>query len=145
MRVLTLSLVISCAACTASTTPTGEGDAAPFLYQSEEHLTVQLRVVDQASAPIAGAIVQLRSLDDDVTPGVLFKGITDADGIVRGEIALRSDQTKVVVTTNLKGFVGPYDDESLRAIHRTFAPSSWLTLDRRSLAQHEISLKRSTP
>jgi hypothetical protein len=122
---LLLALAASLAACHGK--PEADPSTAPFLFQMSDEQRVDI-VVASDGAPLAGALIVVRESDPaepEGVGGVLWQGLTGADGHARGKLVRTATLANVVVTVVSAGRSGPYTEPSLQTTYGPFAPASW--------------------
>ncbi len=117
--------------------------AEPFLFETTEGVDIGLQVVADG-APLAGAHVTLRAVPrEGETPAVLWSGVTNGDGHLRGGFARPQTLEQVDVIVKAPGYVGSCPDERC-APHGAFAPAAWLRVPSAELAGATVALERGT-
>jgi len=134
------SLLASLASCAHGGGPSAPaGNIAPAVIRGPFALQVR---EGRRGVPGAQVTVRAASSPDAFAEGVLWQGVTDASGQVRGIVPLRADQRRVSVTVQRTGYDGPYTDDDLRAAFGFFAPSAWIEVEVGALASLGILLAR---
>lgn len=102
--------------------------------------------VRKGGEAVSAAMVTIREPGTLHRPGaVLHRAMTDASGSVVTSLVAPIDRRLVEVVVHKGGHRGPWSDETTRAQHGAFAPSSWLRVPVDGLDRLVIELEEQTP
>ena len=119
----------------------------PFTLGMVETDRVSIRVESPAGAPIARAIVMVRTVVPEqdylvqASRELLFQGMTDENGVARGPLVRRSTDEKLDVVVLKPGFVGPYTDTSKLERFGEYAPASWQIVSAAAVTELHVPLR----
>lgn len=87
--------------------PTTVNKIAPdgFNYQTTKELSVTITALTNRNKPIAGVPVQVFSLQNGVKGSLLFKGVTNSQGLIVSKTSLPAYMDTVVVDANYLGLI----------------------------------------
>lgn len=149
MKAAHLGLLLALASCQAPA-PDGAAQApapVPFRFETTGADGVSVSIRDQAG-PVPHARVVIREDhgvgDDGVSApgGVLFEGLTGADGACRGRLVRPLELGRLQVSIHHPEYEGRHDDPARRDNLGPFAPAAWFSVEPAELAALSVDLHR---